>query len=395
MAYKRAQFEELMQRMDEPRAFIQVVTGPRQVGKSTLVGQVLDELKKPHLLYSADTIASTNPAWISECWQIARMQYKSKGYGELVLAIDEIQKLHNWSEYVKKEWDADTMSRLNIKVILLGSSRVMMVKGLAESLMGRYEEIRMGHWGLKEMEAAFGWSMEQYVYFGGYPGAANLIKNEERWRNYISGSMVDATINKDILMDTPVGKPALLRQTFELSVAYSGKILSLTKMLGSLQDAGNTVTLASYLNLLGDCGLVRGLQKYSEDASRKRASIPKYQVFNNALLSTYGGLSFRQATNDSKRWGQYFESAVGAHIVNEAFLHRFEVGYWRDGNDEVDFVLRKNQRVVAVEVKSNGEARTAGLQRFQALFHPHAAFVVGDNGFAPEDFLSLSLNELF
>ena len=393
--YKRSIYDTIIQRLGEQRMFIQVIMGPRQIGKSTVVRQVLDDLKKPYLFFTADTIPSTSPTWISQCWASARLQMRTMQQKELILVIDEIQKLKNWSEYVKKEWDADSLDHLNLKVVLLGSSRVLLEKGLAESLMGRYEEIRMSHWSYREMQEAFGMSLEQYIYYGGYPGAAPLINDEERWANYVNGAIIDATINKDILMDSPISKPALLRQTFELSVAYSGKILSLTKMLGALQDAGNTVTLAGYLNLLGDSGLVTGLQKFSMDVARKRASIPKYQVFNNALLSVQSGLSFQEAIADGKRWGQIFESAIGAYIVGEAFVHRFEVYYWRDGNDEVDFILKKNQKIVAIEVKSNGESQTAGMDRFCKLFEPTASFFVGENGIKPEVFLRMDLRQLF
>lgn len=393
--YKRSIYHTIIKRLEEHRMFIQVVMGPRQIGKSTVVKQVLDDLGKPYLLYSADTIPSTSPKWISECWANARLQMRAQQLEEMILVIDEVQKLKNWSEYVKKEWDADSLNHINLKVVLLGSSRVLLEKGLAESLMGRYEEIRMSHWSYPEMREAFNMSLEQYIYYGGYPGAAQLIEDEERWTNYVNGAIIDATINKDILMDSPISKPALLRQTFELSVAYSGKILSLTKMLGALQDAGNTVTLAGYLNLLGDSGLVTGLQKYSVDMARKRASIPKYQVYNNALLSVLSGLSFKEAVTDSKRWGQIFESAIGAYIISEAFVHRFEVYYWREGNDEVDFVLKKNQKIVAIEVKSNGETKTTGMERFHKLFNPLATIVVGENGIQPELFLSMDLRKLF
>ena len=393
--YKRSIYHTIIKRMEEHRRCIQVVMGPRQIGKSTVVKQVLDDLGKPYLLYSADTIPNTSPKWISECWANARLQMRAQQLEEMILVIDEVQKLKNWSEYVKKEWDADSLNHINLKVILLGSSRVLLEKGLAESLMGRYEEIRMSHWSYPEMREAFNMSLEQYIYYGGYPGAAQLIEDEERWANYVNGAIIDATINKDILMDSPISKPALLRQTFELSVAYSGKILSLTKMLGALQDAGNTVTLAGYLNLLGDSGLVTGLQKFSVDMAHKRASIPKYQVYNNALLSVLSGLSFKEAVTDSKRWGQIFESAIGAYIISEAFVHRFEVYYWHEGNDEVDFVLKKNQKIVAIEVKSNGETKTTGMERFHKLFYPLATIVVGENGIQPELFLSMDLRKFF
>ena len=393
--YKRSTYETIRKRLEEPRRFVQVIMGPRQIGKSTVVKQVLDDCGKPFLFYSADTIPSTSSTWISECWNTARLQMRIRQDEEMIIVIDEIQKLKNWSEYVKKEWDADSLNHVNLKVILLGSSRVLLEKGLAESLMGRFEEIRMGHWSFAEMRDAFGITLEQFIYYGGYPGAAPLIDDEERWSNYINGAIIDATINKDILMDSPVSKPALLRQTFELSVSYSGKILSLTKMLGALQDAGNTVTLAGYLNLLGDSGLVTGLQKSSMDKARKRASIPKYQVYNNALLSVQSGMSFKEALADGKRWGQVFGSAIGAFIVSEAFVHRFEVYYWREGNDEVDFILKKNQKFVAIEVKSNNETNTSGLERFCTMYKPTASFVVGENGIKPETFLGMDLRILF
>lgn len=384
-----------MQRLSERRTFIQVIMGPRQIGKSTVVKQVLDDINKPFLFYSADTVPSISSTWISDCWSNARLQMRTQGLTEMILVIDEIQKLRNWSEYVKKEWDSDSLNHINIKVALLGSSRVLLEKGLAESLMGRYEEIRMSHWSYVEMKDAFGITLEQYMYFGAYPGGASIICDEERWKNYISGAIVDATINKDILMDAPIGKPALFRQTFELSVAYSGKILSLTKMLGSLQDAGNTVTLAGYLNLLGYSGLVTGLQKFSIDAARKRASIPKYQVYNNALLSSTLGLTYKEVVRDSKKWGQIYESAIGAFIVSEAFVNRFEVFYWRDGNDEVDFILKKNNKIIAVEAKSNSESHTTGIDRFRNLYNPDAIIIVGESGIKPEDFLSMDLKKLF
>ena len=393
-SYKRKAYNLIRERMSEPRRFIQVVMGPRQVGKSTTVIQVLKDIGIPYLYYSADTVPASDSDWIKNCWTSARLKSSAEKGGQVILAIDEVQKIRNWSEYVKREWDSDTYSDVNVKVILLGSSRVMISRGLSESLFGRYEEIRMGHWSYAEMHEAFGFTLPQFVYFGSYPGAATLVNNEIRWRDYIHAAVIDATINKDILVDTPVGKPALLRQTFELSSAYSGRLLSLTKMLGQLQDAGNTVTLTGYLNLLGDSGLVSALGKYSADTARRRASIPKYQVHNNALLGVFCDASFRQATVDSRLWGHMLESAIGTHIINEAFIHRFDVFYWRENNLEVDFVLRRNNKVVAIEVKSNNEGYTRGLAVFSDRFHPDRAFVVGRDGIDPETFLRMDLSKL-
>ena len=359
--YKRAEYQVITDRMKEPRRFIQVVMGARQIGKSTVVKQVLQDLDMPYRLFSADNVPATNSAWISDCWAAVRSLKESRGWESVVLAIDEIQKIANWSEVVKKEWDDDTFHDCNIKVLLLGSSRVLLEKGLSESLAGRFEEIRMSHWSYQEMKECFGFSLDQYLFYGGYPGAAALIGDEDRFSQYIQSAIIEATINKDILMDTPIGKPALLRQTFELGAAYSGELLSFNKMLGSLQDAGNTVTLAGYVNLLDESGLLCGLQKFSVDMARRRASIPKFQVYNNALKMVYSPLVFEQAILDRRSWGRIFESGIGAYLVSQAFVHRFEVFYWRERTDEVDFVLRKKGSVIAIEVKSNAEKRLKDL----------------------------------
>lgn len=393
--YKRAEYQIIKKRLEEPRRFIQVVMGPRQVGKSTVVKQVLKELDIPYQMFSADNVPATNSAWVANCWEATRSLQKNKGYESIVLVIDEIQKITNWSEAVKKEWDDDTFHDRNIKVLLLGSSRVLLEKGLSESLAGRFEEIRMNHWSYMEMKECFGFTLDQYIYYGGYPGAASLIDEEDRYLQYIQSGIVDATINKDILMDTPIGKPALLRQTFELGSAYSGQLLSLNKMLGSLQDAGNTATLAGYIHLLDESGLLCGLQKYSIDTARRKASIPKLQVYNNALKMVYSSLAFDEAITNRQAWGHIFESAVGAYIVSQSFVHRFEVFYWRERNDEVDFILRKKGSVVAIEIKSNAEKRTKGLEVFKNLFSPQAAFIVGDGGISAEDFLTMDLKKLF
>lgn len=393
--YKRAEYQIVKQRLEEPRKFIQVIVGPRQVGKSTVVRQVLNDYNRPFMAYSADNVAAINVNWIADVWAAVRAQMEVSGWSDATLVIDEIQKIANWSEAVKKEWDYDTFNGHNIKVLLLGSSRVLLEKGLSESLAGRFEEIRMTHWSYAEMHEAFGITLNQYIYYGGYPGAAELINDAERWEGYIQSAIIDATINKDILMDTPINKPALLRQTFELGAAYSGHILSLNKMVGSLQDAGNTATLASYVSLLDESGLLCGLQKYSIDFARRRASIPKFQVYNNALKVLYDSHTFESAILDRRSWGQTFESGIGAYIVSQAFAKRFEVFYWRERNDEVDFILRKKNSLVAIEVKSNAEKCTAGLTKFKELFSPNNAFIVGDGGISPDKFLTMDLRQLF
>lgn len=384
----RHHYQQLQKRMEEPRHFIEVVVGPRQVGKTTLVKQVLNSTKMGYHHVAADNVPTNQTNWISEVWNTARSKMRASGANEYLLVIDEIQKIPNWSEVVKKEWDDDTFNDVNIKVILLGSSRVLLEKGLADSLAGRFEEIRMSHWGWLEMRDAFGMTLEEYIYYGGYPGAAPLISDTDRWSQYIESAIVDATINKDILQNHVVTKPALLRQTFELGSSYSSQELSVTKIMGQMQDAGNTTTISSYLQLLSDAGLLTGLQKFANDKARKRASTPKFQVHNSALKNYLSPLSLENALVQPKQWGRFYESAIGAHLVSKAFENRFELFYWRQGNDEVDYIIQKRDRLMAIEVKSNHEKRTSGLQVFKEKFSPKVSLIIGPEGIGVEEFLS-------
>lgn len=384
-----------MERVREPRHFIQAIAGPRQVGKSTLVGQVLAECGLPYTMETADGVDAGNTAWIGEVWASARAKMKLVGSQEYLLAIDEIHKISNWSEAVKREWDTDTRNGLNLKVIILGSSRLLLKSGLNESLAGRFEIIRLSHWSYAEMREAFGWTLEQYIYFGGYPGCAHLIGNERRWRRYMTDAIIAPSIEKDVLLTTVIYKPALLRQLFDLGCAYSGEELSLNKLLGQLQDAGNVTTLANYLTTLSEAGLLCGLHKYANDAARKYNSIPKLMVYNTALLTAQAGKGFEKEATTPARWGRWVETAVGAHLLCHAEEGGYNVHYWRESAHEVDFVLQHRDQLVAIEVKSGRRAQNAGLPRFREKFSPQSAFVVGTGGIPVEDFLLANPEKLF
>lgn len=393
--YKRPYFQIVANRIKEPRNKIQVIVGPRQVGKSTMIGQVLQECELPYDNYTADGMANVSQNWLAEIWETQRLKMSAQKQQKRLLVIDEIQKIPNWSEAVKAEWDRDTFENRNLIVILLGSSRVMIQKGLTESLAGRFELIRLPHWNYAEMRDCFGWNLQQYIYFGGYPGAAAFIDDEQRWRDYIKDSMIETSISKDILMDSPIQKPQLLRQLFELGASYSGELLSLTKVQGQLMDAGNVTTLANYLHLLDECGLLTGLQKYAVDNARKYNSIPKFQVYNNALRNVYMEEDFVDAVQDSRIWGRYAESAIGAYLVSNAANYGFTVYYWRDKQDEVDFILRRRHRTVALEVKTGRRTTNTGLKVFGDSYHPYRALVVGSGGISVEEFLTMDLDGLF
>lgn len=393
--FVRAEYQEVKDRLEEPRMFIQVISGPRQVGKSTLVEQVLDKITLPYDSYSADAELNVNQSWISNVWDAARNEMDYRRETERILVIDEIQKIDNWSEVVKKEWDRDTREKRNLKVLLLGSSRLLLQQGLTESLAGRFELIRMGHWSYSEMKEAFGWTLDQYIYYGGYPGTAPLVSNEVRWKRYVKDSLVEAALSNDVLATTNVYKPVLLKRLFELGCSYSGELLSLTKMMGQLQDKGNVTTLANYIQVLDECHLLAGLQKYSGDNARRYASVPKYQVYNNALMNVYTTSSFEEERLDLKKWGRLVESAVGAHLLNYADRLDYKVYYWREKNNEVDFIIERNHKIWAIEVKSGKRGMNKGLGLFREAFHPYRAFVVGTDGISVEDFLSADIDTFF
>ena len=395
MEYKRPQFAEVFDRMNEPRKFIQVLAGPRQVGKSTLIDQVLAECQIPHYLYNADGVDENDTDWIRRIWESTRTLMDTRQQTEAVLVIDEIHKIKRWSEIVKREWDADTRGKRQLKLFILGSSRLMLRKGLTESLAGRFELIRLGHWTLQEMEDAFGWTLDEWIYYGGYPGSASLIKDMRRWKKYIKESLVAPAMEKDIILTSNIYKPALMKQLFELGCTYSAELLSLTKALGQLQDAGNVTTLSSYLEILNQCNLLAGLQKYANDEARRYQSVPKYQVYNNALLTAYKGTSYEKDRIDPQIWGRWVESAVGAYLLGGAEEGSYNVYYWRERSNEVDFIIVRQGEVIALEVKSGRRGMNSGLPKFCELFQPKHALVIGTDGIPFDDFFHMKIEDLF
>lgn len=392
MEFQRHQTTILGARLAEPRRFIQVLLGPRQVGKTTSLRQALAASGLPHHYATADTATLESTAWLAEQWTTAREMSDAESR-PVILALDEVQKVGNWSSWAKRLWDEDTARGRDIRVVLTGSSPLLMQQGLSESLAGRFEVIRYTHWLWPECRDAFGWDLDTFVFYGGYPGAASLLPDHERWRSYVLDSIVETTVSRDILLMTRVDKPALLRRLFNLACEYVGRELTYEKMVGALADAGNTTTVAHYLDLLGAAGLVSGLQKYAGDAARRRRSTPKFVVHNTALSSAVGGLSFEQARNDPAMWGRLVEACVGAHLIAGVEAGRGSLYYWRNrvaGTDvEVDYVFRDGG-TTAIEVKSGrtGTSHT-GLIEFKKTFGEETSTVlVGPGGLPLDEFLS-------
>jgi uncharacterized protein len=384
---RRQQLALFIQRLSEPRRFMQVVAGPRQVGKTTLVRQTLAALDSRIARHSvsADSPGLVGSTWLHTQWETARALAAQAG--ACVLVLDEVQKLPNWTEEIKRLWDEDTRDGRDVRTVILGSAPLLIARGLTESMAGRFEMTRLGHWHYNEMREAFGFTLEQFIYYGGYPGAASLVGDEARWAAYVRDALIETTISKDVLLLTPVQKPALLRRVFDLACRYSGQELSYQKMMGQLSDAGNTTTLAHYLELLEGAGMVCGLQKYAGQVVRQRASSPKLQVYNTALMGAIAaseGFGFERLRATPELWGRMVESAVGAQLLARHLTHSSSapvLQYWRDGQREVDFVLRDKSEVFALEVKSGSNLRaTPGLDAFCTQFALARPQVVGTGG---------------
>ena len=395
--FKRKYFNDIQRRLAEARKFIQVLAGPRQSGKTTLIQQVMNGIKIPSYYVTTDAVDASSSVWIEQQWEIARMKLKREAMSkDFLFVVDEIQKIPNWTETIKRLWDEDTINNIPLKLVLLGSSPLLIQKGMTETLAGRFELIRIPHWSFSEMRDAFDYSLNQFFYFGGYPGAAPLVKDEQRWKNYVKDSLIETTVSRDIFMMSRVDKPILLKRLFEFGCQYSGQILSFNKILGQLQDAGNTTTLAHYLELLTSAGMLTGLQKYSSGRIKQRSSSPKFQVLNTALISAQSGESFRDAKLNFEFWGHLVESAVGAHLINESINTGLEIFYWRERNREVDFVLKKDDRIIALEIKTGKkEVTLPGIEEFSRKYDTHKKLLLGKGGLEFKDFFMFPPTDLF
>lgn len=387
------------------------VTGPRQTGKTTMVLQAREELERrgvrcwyvavddptpgnpPFDIAPPDAAPlpgrAFGPEWLVSTWNRARVAANRSPRG-LVLALDEVQRIRNWSGIVKGLWDGDRRTGCPLRVVILGSAPWAMLTGIHESLAGRFDPFPVMHWSLEEMQRGFGVTLDEYIFFGGYPGAAIHIRNLPRWRGHVRYTIMDPVIERDILSLTRVDKPSLMRALMDLAPDYSGQIVSYRKLQGQLDDAGNTTTVARYLDLLADAGLIAGLQKYSAKPYLSKRSTPKLNVLNTAVMTAGYPYSFKSVRDDGVNWGRLCESAVGAHLHNTLPPDRIvQLRYWRDGAREVDFVLASGRQVLAIEVKSGRRRRRiAGLEAFEGRFPGAKRLVVGTGGVPFSEFLS-------
>ncbi|MBM3842856.1 MAG: ATP-binding protein [Verrucomicrobia bacterium] len=385
MAFERAVVAELVAGCRRRDPLVQVLVGPRQVGKTTAAQQLVARLGWPHVWAAADAPLPPGPEWIESHWSLAR-QRSAPGGRRVLLVLDEVQKVSGWSEVVKRLWDEERRTGGMVLPVLLGSSALLVQRGVAESLAGRFFLHRCPHWSWPECAAAFGWSLPDWIYFGGYPGAAQFTGEEPAWQRYVVDSLIETVLARDVLQLQVITKPVLLRHLFALAAAYPAQILSYNKMLGQLHDAGNTTTLAGYLRLLEMAYLVSGLEVFSRGQPRKRGSSPKLILWNNALISAQGLRSRAAAVADGAWWGRLVENAVGANLLNGLSGPAWSVTYWREGDQEVDFVVAHGSAVWAVEVKSGRPGRLSGLAAFRARYPKAKALVLGGEGVPLEEF---------
>jgi len=365
---------------------IQALIGPRQVGKTTAAAQIADAWEGPVIFASADEPLPPTPEWVTHHWNIARDRQESEKKRTL-LVLDEIQKVQGWSEIVKLHWDKDKRSKNQIAVLILGSAALLVQKGLSESLTGRFFLHRFSHWGYRECREVFDLTLRQWLYFGGYPGALPMIKNEKVWQQYVRDSLIETVIAKDVLQMHTVNKPALLRHLFMLSTAFPAEILSYNKMLGQLQDAGNTTTLAHYIDLLSSAFLLSGIENFKISKKPRRSSSPKLILWNNALVSGVTSRTFETAVADHTYWGRLVENAVGGALLEQCRLFGYELYYWRNNEGkEVDYILKTPKDVFAIEVKSSKPKKLSGLSTFIELLPTAKPIIIGGNGIELESF---------
>ena len=390
--FQRKIVADLENRLNNGPPLIQVVTGPRQVGKTTAARTVASSWDGPIHFATADQPTPPGPEWVESNWSIARSIVKKDHPALLVL--DEVQKVSGWGESVKAMWDSDRATDTDLKVILLGSSALLLSRGTSESLAGRFFLHRCLHWSYPEMNAAFGWDLRQWIYHGGYPGAAPLANEPEAWKSYVADSLIEAVLSRDVLSLAPITKPTLLRHLFLLSASAPCEILSYTKMLGQLRDAGNTTTLAHYLKLLEVAFLVSGLERFSGGRVRKRGSSPKLVPWNNALVTSVGALDLDGYLCSPQLWGRLVENAVGAHLLNSLQGIGHEVTYWRERNNEIDFAVRTPEDLFALEVKSGRPRQARGLQAFIRRYPDARPLIIGSGGLPLEEFFSMNPKDL-
>ncbi len=329
---------------------IQLLAGPRQVGKTTLLLELHERLGEQSVYVPADSPEAALPG----LWErvFGEAEETAKSIGRAVVLLDEVHMLSKWAEHLKGATDRIRRRKIPIHVVATGSSALRLASGSRETLAGRFERITLTHWSASSLAEVFGFSSkdaaDQVVGMGSYPGAIALRDDVRRWAAYIRDAIVEPAIGRDILALASVRKPALLRQVFGVAASSPAQIVSLQKIQGQLQDPGALETIAHYLNLLEEAFLVAPVSKYANRAVRRRSSPPKLVTLNNAILAVMDPQGIPTPDSDPERFGVWVENACLAFAWN-AGQH---VSYWREEPQEIDGVLEGSWGKWAVEIKT-------------------------------------------
>ena len=384
-SYRRDVANTIAKRISEPKGLMQIIVGPRQTGKTTAVRQAMAGASMPSHYAQAVQGSANSEDWLRREWQEARFLATD---GRALLIIDEVQLISQWSSIVKGLWDEDIRTGIDLTVVLTGSSSLLLQRGMREGLTGRFELIHCPQWYYHECAEAFGYSIDDYLYFGGYPGAARFKDDRDRWLEYVQDSIIAPSVFKDVISLDRITKPALMEALFTLGSAYSGQEISYRKIMGQLDDAGNATTIAHYLSLLSDAGLLTGLQKYSEKLLKTRASSPRLITHDTSLMVASYGRNREQLLTDPDLRGHLVESAIGAYLLKREREEHFDVFWWREGDQAVDFVIQDGLARTAIEVKSGRIKRVGGFDAFTSKYPKTHCIVVGSAEAPVEDFLA-------
>ncbi len=368
--------ETLTARLAEPApGRIQLLAGPRQVGKTTLLLELAAREGVQAIYAAADAPEASLPGFLERL--AARIEDTATARGRAVLLLDEAHLLHGWAAWLKGLWDRWRRRKIPVQVVATGSSSLHLAAGSKESLAGRFERLTLAHWSARSLAEVFGIGLDDaadlVVRLGAYPGAFALRDEPPRWSAYVRDAILEPAIGRDILALAVVRRPALLRQVFGVAASSPAQIVSLQKIQGALQDGGALETIAHYLTLLEEAFLVAPLPKHATTEPRRRAAPPKLVTLSNALVAAVSAPGLDPAT-DPARFGALVENACLAHAWNSGQ----RVSYWREESLEVDGVIEGSWGKWAIEVKTGSfQPRDLfGLMEFTSRRSGHRPLVV-------------------
>lgn len=379
MKFERTHVQALLSRLSLPSPAVQAVVGPRQVGKSTLIRQVLEKLEAPTVFLSCKSVQYRQTGWIHKEWEIARLL--AKHHGHCVIAVDDAQRLPGWAPLLCQLHKEDLEQQRDIRIVITGSSELELLQQLKDKFPQSHEVIRAGYWTYPEMRCAFNWGIEQYLFYGGLPRSGDEPSDDETWLNWIRELMFDNLLKEDVKAVAPAQNHEAIFDYFKVSSVHSGNIMSYAQLAQKLPFTVKPTTLANYQKVLSRAGISNGLARIQDGGEISRSGSPKLQLSSNAWLTGMMNSRFDKLRSQGVIWKQVFKSAVGAHLLNFAQENAYSVHYWFDRQHRVDFVLKKNDALVPIVVMP-GDVKQ-GTDAIQAFAKnnamPHAIILQAGN----------------